>query len=338
MKHFLGLGSVGLCVLALGCSSNGAGDGADSAGGLSAAGASASGGAATAGAGQSSAGASAGDTSQPSGGASQGGAVGSTGGDATGGATGDAGGSSQPVGGGAGQAGSGGAPGLDPKQPPGVNFDLTRFTLQLPVADGSSVKQISDLSTYTSDYFYTGTDGAMTFWCPVTGATTPNSHYPRSELRENPVGGDWQISGTHSLTASFKVNKAPSSKGTIIGQVHGNAVDGTGEILKLEWTSANEIIASVEDNNNANQSDKGLGTYALNALMSYTIKLENSQLTVSVTDAKGATKTVTSSYSASRWTKDSYYFKLGDYVQLDTGASTNGGRVSFYSFAIKHGS
>jgi hypothetical protein len=50
----------------------------------------------------------------------------------------------------------------------------------------------------------------------------------------------------------------------------------------------------------------------LNALMSYSIKLENSQLTVSVTDAKGATKTVTSSYSAARWTKDSYYFKLGD--------------------------
>ena len=43
-------------------------------------------------------------------------------------------------------------------------------------------------------------------------------------------------------------------------------------------------------------------------------------------------------YSAASWSKDSYYFKLGDYVQLNTGAATNGGRVSFYSFAIKHGS
>jgi hypothetical protein len=349
MKHSAGLVSAGLCVLAFGCGSgSSSGGGTDSGGSSSAAGAApASGGAATAAAGQNSAGASAGDTAQPSGGASQGGAsqggasqggaIGSTGGDASGGVPGEAGGSSPPVGGGAGQAGSGGAPALDPKQPPGVNFDLTRFTLQLPVADGNSVKQITDLSTYTSDYFYTAPDGAMAFWCPVTGATTPNSHYPRSELRENPVGGDWQISGTHSLTASFKVTKTPSSKGTIIGQVHGNAVDGTGEILKLEWTTANTIIASVEDNNTTTQSDKAMGTYALNALMSYTIKLENSQLTVSVTDAKGVTKTVTSSYSASRWTKDSYYFKLGDYVQLDTGASTDGGRVSFYSFAITHG-
>jgi Alginate lyase len=349
MKHSLGLASVGLCVLAFGCgSSSGAGGGAGSAGGSdsglgsSAAGVApaAGGGAATAAAGQSSVGASAGDSAQSSGGASQGGAGGSTAGAATGGVAGEAagaGGASQPVGGSAGQVGRGGAAGLDPTQPPGVNFDLSRFTLQLPLADGDSVQQIKDLSVYTSDYFYTAPDGAMAFWCPVTGATTPNSHYPRTELRENAIGGDWAISGTHSMTASFKVTKTPSSKGTIIGQVHGNAVDGTGEILKLEWTSANEIIASVEDNNNANQSDKGLGTYPLNALLSYTIKLENSQLTVSVSDAKGATKTVTSSYTASRWTKDSYYFKLGDYVQLNTGASTDGGRVSFYSFAITHG-
>jgi hypothetical protein len=226
---------------------------------------------------------------------------------------------------------------LDPTQPPGANFDLSGFTLQLPLADGNSVQQIKDLSVYTSDYFYTAPDGAMTFWCPVTGAHTPNTHYPRTELRENAVGGDWAISGTHSMSASFKVTKTPSSKGTIIGQVHGNATDGTSEILKLEWLTTNEIVASVEDNNSASQSDKGMGTYALDTLLTYTIKLENSQLTVSIIDAKGATKTVTSSYNASRWTKDSYYFKLGDYVQLDTGAATDGGRVSFYSFAIRHG-
>ncbi|HEX3854859.1 MAG TPA: polysaccharide lyase family 7 protein [Polyangiaceae bacterium] len=342
MKHCVGLVSVGLCVLSFGCGSAAAGGGADSEGGSRAAGAApTSGGApsASAGASQGGAGASAGDSSLPSGGASQGGGtVSGMGGDSAGGAPSSAGGA-QPVGGSAGRAGSGGAPGLDPNKPPGANFDLTRFTLQLPLSDGNgSVQQIKDLSVYTSDYFYTAPDGAMTFWCPVTGAHTMNTHYPRTELRENAVGGDWAISGTHSMTASFKVTKTPSSKGTIIGQVHGNATDGTSEILKLEWLTTNEIVASVEDNNSASQSDQSLGSYALNALLTYTIELENSQLTVSITDAKGAMKTVTSSYSASRWTQDSYYFKLGDYVQLDTGAATNGGRVSFYSFAIKHGS
>jgi hypothetical protein len=58
---------------------------------------------------------------------------------------------------------------------------------------------------------------------------------------------------------------------------------------------------------------------------------------VSITNGKGVTKTLTSSYSAARWTKDSYYFKLGDYVQLNTGTSADGGRVSFYSLSIAHG-
>jgi hypothetical protein len=342
MKHCVGLVSVGLCVLSLGCGSSGASDGADSPAGSSAAGAApATGGAgnASAGASQSSAGASAGDTSLPNGGASAGGDVGSAGGDEAGGSVGSSAGAS-PAGGSAGLAGSGGAPGLDPNKPPGANFDLTRFTLQLPLSDGNNgVQQIKDLSAYKSDYFYTAPDGAMTFWCPVNGAHTMNTHYPRTELRENAIGGDWAISGTHSLSASFKVTKTPSSKGTIIGQVHGNATDGTGEILKLEWLTTNQIVASIEGNTDpASQSDKDLGSYALNTLLSYTIKLENSQLTVTITDAKGATKSITTSYSAASWTKDTYYFKLGDYVQLAGTSATDGGRVSFYSFAIKHGS
>jgi len=326
-------------VLALGCGGGESGGNGSGSAGASSAGATAvNGGADSTGA--SSNGGGAGDTVQSNGGAADsggalnaGGAV-NAGGAETGGGV-NAGGETSGAGGG--HAGAGGAPGLDPKLPPGANFDLSGFTLQLPVASGSSVLQVTDLSMYSSEYFSTATDGAMSFWCPVTGATTMNSHYPRTELRENPVGGDWAISGTHALTASFKVTKAPKSKGLIIGQIHGNATDGTGEVLKLEWMSNNEIIASVEDNNSAVQSDKSMGTYALNDQMSYAIKLVNSQLTVSVTSAKGVTKTITSPYTASRWATDSYYFKFGDYVQLNTGTSADGGRVSFYSFAIKHG-
>ncbi len=276
----------------------------------------------------------------------QGGALGSSdvGGGGSGALGGDAG-SSASAGsagqGGAGGAASGGAAGssgdLDPKQPPGKNFDLTHFTLQLPLANGDSVQQVSNLATYTSDYFYTGTDGAMTFWCPVTGAHTENTHYPRSELREVADGGDWAITGTHKLTASFKMLQNPPSKGTIIGQIHGNATGGTSEIVKLEWTRQNTIVASVEDNDDGTtQIDKTLGSYTFGSQLSYTLELKNSVLTVSVTDSKG-TKTVSNPYTAASWTKDKYYFKLGDYVQLDTGTSKDGGRVAFYSFAVEHG-
>ena len=42
------------------------------------------------------------------------------------------------------------------------------------------------MAGYASKYFYLDDKGKMTFWTPVNGklATTPNSSYPRSELRE----------------------------------------------------------------------------------------------------------------------------------------------------------
>lgn len=274
------------------------------------------------------------------GGAASGGSSGSASG-GTAGTLASAGSAGAERGGSSGQsgAGAGGSPGtvLDPAQPPGKNFDLTRWVLQLPLADGDSVKQISDLGSYTSEFFYTAPDGAMAFWCPVTGAHTPNTKYPRSELREKPVGGDWAITGKHRLSATFKVTKNLASKGTIIGQIHGNATGGTSEVLKLEWTSENAIVASVEDNDApATQIDKPLGNYALGELLSYDITLENGSLKVTVTGAKGS-KSITSPYTASSWTKDKYYFKLGNYVQLNTGASSDGARVQFYAVNVEHG-
>src|ERR1041384_4894286 len=74
---------------------------------------------------------------------------------------------------------------LDPSVPPGLNFDLSHWYLTLPDANASQISPTNLSSGYTNAaWFYTGPDGAMVFWCPVTGGTTPNSSYPRSELRE----------------------------------------------------------------------------------------------------------------------------------------------------------
>ncbi len=226
--------------------------------------------------------------------------------------------------------------GLSPERVPGENFDLTHWALQLPVASGNSVEQIKDLSSYTSVYFFSGPDGAMTFWCPVTGATTPNTHYPRTELRELPVGGDWDITGHHRLTAQLKMLQNPPSKGTVIGQIHGNATGGTSEVLKLEWMSDNQLVASVEANDDpAKQLNHTLGTYKLGELLSYTAELQDSMLTVSVTNDAG-TQSYTTPYTAGSWQSDKYYFKLGAYVQLDSGTDQQGGRVAFYAVAVEH--
>src|SRR5947209_5591622 len=98
---------------------------------------------------------------------------------------------------------------LDPGLPPGGNFDLSHWKLQLPTANGSltcsggSVDEIkpAQLAGFTNAYFYTGSDGAMVFWAPINGATTSGSQNPRSELREEIIpsndGTNWILYGTH---------------------------------------------------------------------------------------------------------------------------------------------
>ncbi len=352
-------GSLGIFACAIACGGSDAGSSSEASGGASASAGTSGAGIGTAGAlsasggrlGTSGAAGTAGaaaNAGSSSGGSFASGGDGANGGSANGGD--DAGGAAQSGGQGGASAGSAGSAqggaagassGLDPTKTPGKNFDLSHFQLQLPIADGTNVKTITSaqLATYTSDYFYTATDGAMTFWCPVTGAHTANTEYPRSELRETAVGGDWQISGKHSLTARFKVTKTPpGNKGMIIGQVHGNKTDGTAEVLKLEWMTSNAIIASVEENNSpATQQNLPLGNYTLGSEYTYLIQLENSTLTVTIQDDQGGSKSITSPYTAASWKEDTYYFKLGDYVQVNTGADTDGGRVSFYSFTITHG-
>ena len=64
-------------------------------------------------------------------------------------------------------------PALDPSQPPGGNFDLSHWKLTLPDAGASDIVSAQLESGFNeSSFFYTGPDGAMVFWCPVTGGVT----------------------------------------------------------------------------------------------------------------------------------------------------------------------
>src|SRR5277367_1496316 len=114
---------------------------------------------------------------------------------------------------------------LDPSKPPGGNFDLSHWKLTLPDASVSEIQAAQLVAGYTNaSFFYTGSDGAMVFWCPVTGGTTSESSYPRSELREelNPPNDDvnWTGYGSNILSAQCKVLQVPSTGKVIIGQIH----------------------------------------------------------------------------------------------------------------------
>ena len=188
MKHCVGLVSVGLCVLSLGCGGSNAGDGADSSAGSSAAGAApgAGGGSASAGASQSNAGASAGgDTSLPSGAGGRGRSrwqqwrghewrfSGRFGWRVAGGRK-------------RGACGQRWSAGTGSEQAPWRELRLDAVSLcSCRCRTATTACSRSRISPRTRRTTSTpAPDGAMTFWCPVTGAHTMNTHYPRTELRE----------------------------------------------------------------------------------------------------------------------------------------------------------
>lgn len=224
---------------------------------------------------------------------------------------------------------------------PGGNFDLSVWELQLPV--GSPGKpttippsKLEGANGYTNaKYFYTDDkDGAMTFWDPESGVTTPNSHYPRTELREMNKDGspaDWTLSGNHTLTATLAVVSV--TKSVCVGQIHlGTGGSSTKPLVELYCGSDGTITLGTENSPDGGQTRHTVGTVALGTKWSYTIAVSGGS-TVKLT-VNGRT---TSYPIASSFHQYHQYFKAGDYNQSASSSSTNGAKVKFYALAVSHG-
>jgi hypothetical protein len=223
---------------------------------------------------------------------------------------------------------------LDPALPPGGNFDLTHWYLGLPDATASSIQPSQLEAGYTSAYFYTGTDGAMIFWAPVTGGTTSGSTYPRSELREliagvdNSTGINWNALGTHVLTAQCRVLQVPSTGKVIIGQIHG----GTQPLCKIYYSSGTIYTRVHTDATGGTENQYEFGASALNTPINYELRVVDGVLTMTI---NGTTHTF-DFVTGSSWGSAEFYFKAGSYCQDNQGQSDEGSRVAFYSVNASH--
>lgn len=238
---------------------------------------------------------------------------------------------------------------LNINDPPCHNFNLNTWELNLPVSSDSSILIIPNtqlVAGYTSKYFFTDkNDGAMTFWCPANGAHTPNSHYPRSELREVAVKGDWRLyTGNHTLSATCAVTNLPTTKGIYIGQIHGDKNSLNPQMVKLLWGIDNVISVQVQsDSKPGTEATYKFGTYTIGEKISYTLNVTNisstsAKITINVTNYTGTkqnTKTISYTYKNSYWNSDSFYFKAGNYLQ-ETDATQNSGTVKFYALNPVH--
>jgi hypothetical protein len=226
---------------------------------------------------------------------------------------------------------------LDSFLPPGGNFNLSGWKLTLPDPVATEIPASQLGGGYTNGaFFYTGPDGAMVFWCPVTGGVTSGASYPRSELRELLVATNdnvnWTTRGTHTLEAQCRVLQVPSSKKVIIGQIH--AFGGNAQpLVKLQYDNGMvEALVKISPYAEADTNYPFMPV-ALNTLISYRLQVTNGLLTITVNLSN---QTVNLLQNHPAWAKQSLYFKAGGYCQDNLGTNTEGARVSFYHLTVTH--
>jgi hypothetical protein len=226
----------------------------------------------------------------------------------------------------------------NPNSAPSDSFDLSHWSLTLPDANATVISPAQLTAGFTNSYFYTGADGAMVFWCPVTGGTTGASDFPRCELREmlNPTDNsiNWSGYGTHVLNAQCRVTQIPSTKRVVIGQIHsylGNAPP----LVLLVFNDGNiEAQVKLVSTSSANVTYP-LGFVGLNNPIQYRIQMVDGVVSITV---NGTNATANVFQSDASWTTQTFYFKAGDYCLDNSGLSSEGAKVRFFQLSTQHGS
>lgn len=225
----------------------------------------------------------------------------------------------------------------DPTKPPGGNFDLGIWQLQEPVGSPGSPTTISSSRLeggFEDSYFYTDDrDGAMVFWAPEKGVTTPNSNYARSELREMNRDGsaaNWSLSGNHKLSATLRVISV--TKNVCVGQIHlGSGGSSTKPLIELYYHSNGDIVAGTENSPDGGQTTHTVGNVSIGKTWTYTIAVSGGH-TIDLTVNGGTTHySIPSSFDPYK-----QYFKAGSYNQSSSDSTTNGARVGFYGLTVSH--
>lgn len=131
-----------------------------------------------------------------------------------------------------------------PAEAPSQVLDLTNWKLTLPVDTPHAgvpdeIKQ-PELASFVLHPYFWRSGGGVVFRAHAGGATTANSGYPRSELREMTAGGSQNASwsntaGSHSMTIRQAITHVPDVKPHVVaGQIH----DGSDDVvmIRLEGT------------------------------------------------------------------------------------------------------
>lgn len=165
---------------------------------------------------------------------------------------------------------------------PGGNFDLSKFTLELPSGedhkpDSVSSSELSGCDGYHDKYFFTNTDdGAIDMKVPGSPessgcVTTANSKHCRTELRESSPDSWSPTSAVNRLSATLVVVDAGGD--TCIGQIHIDNSISVRPVAELYYKDGGELQMGVEQTRSGgNQKLTTVGNVPVGTKFSYEIR------------------------------------------------------------------
>lgn len=206
---------------------------------------------------------------------------------------------------------------------------LTGWNLTLPVdSAGCQCGAATEISpaTLKAPWLVRNSDGSLTFWAPTKGAHTPHSLHPRTELvsRTDFTAG----TGTHTLTATFIMQKLPSANDIMIGQIHGGGSSSSIPLLMLHYRNNGQLVVVTRKNPTSGSTSATVLTgVPMNAAFSYTITQNGMKMTVTATYGSKHGSAVIAVPTSFRGMD--VRFQAGDYQQTDANNSaTDGGRLT----------
>ena len=252
-------------------------------------------------------------------------------------------------------------------------IDLSNWKVTIPEGTGKGgaisveLPEILDYATNKTlkPYMYNdSTKGALTFYAYPTSATTANTKYSRSELREQMVPGDdntnWTFKQGGSLKAKLAVDEVSRDENgkyhkIIILQIHGRLTNEQRDLIGQKDNNAPPVLKIYWQNGKVRVKTKKLKYPGVNSIgilheeawtddegfnFEEEVGFRKFQVEVKVSDGKmvvSLNKTefaVYDDFNMKRWGIFENYFKAGNYFQSrDEGSFA---KVSFYELEVNH--
>lgn len=216
---------------------------------------------------------------------------------------------------------------------------LAGWQLTLPVPGSGGGAAIVNPAAVTPPWLTTDTTGALVFWAPVAGVTTPHSPHARTELDRL---DDFTAGGSpQTLSATVTVSQVPSEvPEVIVGQIHGaGTISSVPFVMLFYGNGAVRAVVKQEQSGNGHTDVPLLTGVPVGTAFDYTITDAGDGNLAFTAGSAGRTATGAAPIPAA-FAGAPVRFQAGAYQQAPSSpaaAPDDGARVTFSAITVTTG-